>query len=410
MRKLLIIALAVSALGFAGTASADEYVKGGFELSGHVNAGLGFQRTTVNAGTLGAINAAAAAQPFGPIQYGPMGEFSRNQSGFGALTGSDSSFNFFLDDIALGLSKSFGENIRVRADLDFGRVASGAGTAASFASATLQQGYVTANIPVGNGVEFMVGRFFAPIGFEKVYRNENNTVTHSIIWNLRSTNLTGAKIYYAFNDLIDWHFYVVNNLRDAIGAGGVSKDLPGFGTRLGFNWGDEGKKNTVGVSAQAGPESTGNVTGGLVDKMGNQTYVGDVDWNVHVNDQFTIGGEALFRVDMANKTLTKQKTFGGVLDLNYAFTDVWDGTLKYAYARQNDATLNTGTVEGALGAGGLINSTGARTWVQQFALAGQYQIADGAKLQSELRLDYVKPVSAGKTMVYGAVVNFAYQF
>mgnify|MGYP003342882864 CR=1 FL=1 len=42
---------------------------------------------------------------------------------------------------------------------------------------TLEQAYATANIPVGNGIEFMLGRFNTPIGFESVDVNENDTIT-----------------------------------------------------------------------------------------------------------------------------------------------------------------------------------------------------------------------------------------
>lgn len=412
MRKLFIIALATFVAGFATNSFAEEYVKGGFEMSGHVNAGLGFQHNDKNAANVGTMNAGGIANPIGAVTAGPMGEFTQNNAAAGtALTGSSTSFTFFLDDVALAVSKSFGENIRLRADLDFARAASGSG-APNLGAGLLQQGYATANVPVGNGLEFLVGRFFAPIGYEKVYRNENNTVSHSVIFNMRSTHLTGVKFYYAFNDLIDWHVYVVNNLRDVVGAGTVSKNIPGFGTRLGFNWGEEGTKSTLGVTAQAGPESLGNFTATSNDKLGNWTYLGDVDWNVHVNDAFTIGGEALFRVDQTNKNLTKVKNYGAVVDLNYAFTDVWDGTLKYAYAHQNNGTANGGSVE-ALVAGtpsGLINSVGNKTMVNEVSLAGQYQIADGAKLQAEYRLDLSKATGTAKTFSQGAVLNFAYSF
>ncbi len=417
MRKLSMIAL-VLVLAGAAVAHADEYVKGGFEMGGALNTGLGFQYNNSNAqsvlGTAASVsNLGNAANQYGlpvtgGVGAGPLGEFSQ-YNGI-ALGQKKMSFEFYSDGVQLNLSKSFGENIRSRVDLVFGAAAYGS-SVVTLAPA-IAQAYVTANIPAGNGVEFLAGHFFTPFGYEKVFRNENNTVTHSIVWTLRPTNFTGVKFYYAFSDLVDLHVFGYNNMRDNMAAS-VSKDMPGYGVTLGFNWGDEGKKSRVDVTGLAGPESWGNVTGGLGDKMGNWAYMGDVSWNWHINDAFTFGGEGLYRIDAGNTGTPKSKVMAVVGDLNYAFTDVWDGTLKLAYAHQNDTTASVGTVFANVGSAGLVNALGWRDNVIQGALATQYQIADGAKLQAEFRLDYAKTTNAaspGKTMSYGPIVNFAYAF
>lgn len=423
MRKLTTIALVLALAGASVAAHADEYVKGGFEMGGVINTGLGFQYN--NSNSQGAftpvINTAGAANAYGPINPGPLGEFTQYNhvaGASGAATGyGKMSFEFYTDGVQLNLSKSFGENIRSRVDLVFGNFASGASVVTL--GPALAQAYVTANIPAGNGMEFLAGHFFTPFGYEKVFRNENNTVTHSIVWALRPTTFTGVKFYYSFTDLIDLHVYGYNNMRDNLGAS-ASKDMPGYGVTLGFNWGDEGKKNRVDVTALAGPESTGNLTGGVADKLGHWTYIGDVSWNWHINDAFTFGGEGLYRMDGANTGTPKSKIMAVVGDVNYAFTDVWDGTLKLAYAHQNNVSLSAGSVPavaaGVVGPGmiglGTVNS-GLRTNVVQGALATQYQIADGAKLQAEFRFDYGKSTGTGapgKALNYGPILNFAYAF
>ncbi len=421
MRKLSIIALALAMAGASVAAHADEYVKGGFEMGGAVNAGLGFQYNNSNSqgATTPVIGTGAAANQYGPITPGPLGEFGQyNNVPTAASAYGKMSFEFFTDGVQLNLSKSFGENIRSRVDLVFGNFAYG-GSVVDARNA-IAQAYVTTNIPAGNGMEFLIGHFFTPFGYEKVFRNENNTVTHSIVWALRPTNFTGLKFYYSFTDLIDLHFYAYNNMRDNMTAS-VSKDMPGYGLTLGFNWGDEGKKNRVGVTALAGPESWGNaVAGGVSDKLGHWTYIGDVDWNWHINDAFTLGGEALYRMDGANKGTPKSKVMAAVADLNYAFTDVWDGTLKVAYAHQNNVAGSAGGVvdlASATAGAGLIGAgtaaSGLRANVIQGGLATQYQIADGAKLQAEFRFDYGKSTGTGapgKTLNYGPILNFAYAF
>lgn len=418
MRKLSMLALAL-VLGGASVAHADEYVKGGFEMGGVINAGAAFQYADSNAGSYGALNGGAMANPYGPVGYGVLGEFNRWPTG-PAATGvpgsaynggaSTKNFQFYVDGVQLNLSKSFGENIRARADLVFGAAALGSSViSVGNTSVNLAQAYVTANIPAGNGVEFLMGEFFVPFGYEKVFRNENNTATHSAVFFLRPTTLTGAKFYYAFTDLIDLHVYAVNNLRNNLTAG-TSKNYAGVGVTLGFNWGDEGKKSRVDVTGMFGPESVGNTTGGANDKSGHWTYIGDVSWNWHINDAFTLGGEGLYRMDRDNTGVTPQKIFAGVLDLNYAFTDVWDGTFKVAYAHQNDMTAATATSVAGVAATGLVNSGALRTNLVQGSLATQYQIADGAKIQAEFRLDYAKSPNVSKAMNYGPIVNFAYAF
>lgn len=419
MRKLSMIALALVLAG-AAVAHADEYVKGGFEMGGVINTGLGYQfnnaasRTGVGTGVTPVFNVGGAANPYGPINPGPLGEYQRLGSAAGTGVFGKSAFQFFTDGVQLNLSKSFGENIRSRVDLVFGRAASGSSTVFT-AAGIFAQAYVTANIPAGNGVEFLVGRSFVPFGYEKVFRNENNTVTHSIVWALRPTTFTGVKLYYSFTDMIDLHVYSYNNMRDSIAGASVSKGMPGYGLTLGFNWGDEGKKSRVDVTALGGPESAG----GAGDKMGNMTLIGDASWNWHLNDAFTLGGEGLYRIDNSNKGFPKNKIMAVVADLNYAFTDVWDGTLKVAYAHQNNVSVSAGSVSDlATAAGaGLIGSGaaagGLRVNVLQGGLATQYQIADGAKLQAEFRLDYGKATGTGapgKTINYGPILNFAYAF
>ena len=67
---------------------------------------------------------------------------------------------------------------------------------------------------------------------------------------------------------------------------------------------------------------------------------------------------------------------------------------------------------GALGAGSLVNATnaGVKTQVHELTLGGQYQIADGAKLQLEYRIDLIKPTGIARGITHGGLLNFAYSF
>ncbi|MFH1874620.1 MAG: outer membrane beta-barrel protein [Pseudomonadota bacterium] len=388
MKKLLIAFIAVGLLAFGFSAQAQEsYVGGGFEAAGHVMAGGGWQRHNNQGVTYNVFDGDNAG--YGP---GVMGKYEGQ-----APAASTDYFGFFVDEVELDLMKSFGENIRLRADLDFGRVASSGLNTAAF---VLEQAYATANIPVGNGIEFLLGRFNTPIGFEAADVIDNYTISKSAISYLRPINTTGAKIYYAFNDLVDLHFYVVNSLTQDSDA--KINDVPSLGLRLGFNWGDDGE-STLGISPFFGPET----------RASNKhfTFGGDVDLNWWVTEEFALGAEALFRRDNAfGAGVSNTEYLAGLLNLHYAFSDVWDGTLKYCFAKQFDPGNYrlAGLAANPLNAWN--NLTGAEQSMHQIALAGGYAIADGAKLKLEGRFDMVKPAGAAKQYTYGLAMAFAYRF
>lgn len=394
MKKLIIAVLALGLIGmFSATANAD-YVGGGFEASGSVMAGVGYQHFNSKVQTEIATNDQEASTS------GVIGRYIPQPALGVAPAARQDNLEFFVDSVELDIMKSFGENIRLRADLDFGRFASGSNFGAFF----LEQAYATANIPLGNGIEILFGRFNVPIGFESVDPVDNDTISKSILIRsgIRPTNSTGLKFYYAFSDLVDLHFYIVNQLtRDVYTF--KANDIPSFGLRLGFNWGDPGMESTFGISGFAGLEHNAST-------KRNWTFAGDMDLNWWVTESFAWGMEGIFRKDNAISSLpvagalNNMFTFGGLLNLKYLFSDVWDGTLKYAMAYQNKATNGTWDF---IGGTGLI---GKQT-VHEISLAGNYAIADGAKLKLEGRFDIVDPTGGGNTeYVYGAALAFAYDF
>ena len=251
MKKLIIAVLALGLVGmFTATASA-EYVGGGFEASGSVMAGVGYQHAN------NALQTEFATNDQAPSAAGVIGAYIKNPAGLPVVAARQDNLEFFVDSVELDLMKSFGENIRLRADLDFGRLASG-----SQSAFFLEQAYATANIPLGNGVEILLGRFNVPIGFESVDVVDNDTISKSILIRsgIRRTKSAGMKFYYAFSDLVDLHFYFVNQLtRDTYTF--KANDIPSVGMRLGFNWGDPGTESTFGLSGFFGAEHNASTKG-----------------------------------------------------------------------------------------------------------------------------------------------------
>jgi len=392
MKKLITLVLAIGLIAAATTVNAQEkYVAGGFEMAGHVMAGGGYQHFNNRASTYFTFD--------GDIGYyaGSMGKY------MGQVPAARVDFfGFFVDEVELDIMKSFGENVRLRADLDFARAFSaGSASLTGFPAFVLEQAYATANIPVGNGIEFLLGRFNTPIGFEPVDVSENWLNSKSVLaTGIRPTNTTGMKIYYPFSDLVDFHFYVVNTLTQD--SNFKINDVPSLGFRLGFNWGDEGTESTFGFSGLFGPET----------RFSNKhfTFAGDIDLTWWITESFALGLEGIFRRDNAATGTTgiapgsNTEYMGGLLNLHYAFSDVWDGTLQYVFAKQFDPS---NTVPAAL----WTNLTGAEQSMHQIWLGAGYMIADGAKLKFEGRFDIVNPAGGGNTeYIYGGNLAFAYDF
>ncbi|MFH1652514.1 MAG: porin [Pseudomonadota bacterium] len=393
MKKLSLLVFALALIFSSAAMAAEQYVAGGFEASGHVVTGAGGQKYSKNATGIPWMTDGDTV-----TYQGVMGKYLNLPS-----NGNMTRFAFFVDEVELDLMKSFGENIRLRADLDFGRVASsGAGTVA--AGFVLEQAYATANIPLGNGLEVLLGRFNAPMGLESVDVNDNDTISKSIIVRgLRPANMTGIKLYYEFSDAIDLHFYVVNSLLQDNSI--QVKDVPSLGFRLGYNWGEMDTESTVGLSAFFGPEAQ-NATNR------HYTFGGDLDLNWWITESFALGLEALFTRN--NAPVAGQSNvhyMAGLLNLHYAFSDTWDGTLKYCYAKQ----FKVGAVGVAsdlmhLNAPLVTIPVATAAQVHEISLAGNYYVADGAAVKMEGRFDIVMPKTLPKYYDYGLAMAFAYEF
>ncbi|HEX5033616.1 MAG TPA: porin [bacterium] len=410
MKKQLAYALAVSLLSLTGLrpAQAAESKAAGLEFSGNVDIVTGWQHDDGSTfdGPAPGVGGSCAFGPGGlgcnavdtaGSGSGQLGDFR------GLAVPNRDTFNFYVDQVELDLQKTFGENIRIRADLDFGRFLSGSGrTTQAGSNFNLEQGYITTNIPVGKGMELLLGRFNAPIGLESVDRVDNVALSYSNLYRyLRPQNVTGTKLYYAFNDNLDWSLYLVNNLQDVFGgAVGTDSAIPSWGTRLGFTWGGEGKENTIGLSYAGGPEAFGN--------NAHLTHILDLDFNLYLGQRFNLGGEFLYRQDNVTSAFPpgtpNSKGLAGFLLLNFIANQTWNIYFRYDYIHD-------------------INPTGAYTGLDQqihdFSIGAGYQITDGAQLKFEYRLDlhnYSAAVAAALTggdrsaISNALAVEFAYNF
>lgn len=380
-----MVAVGAGAIAQAG----EKYVAGGFEASGHVVTGAGYQHQLANAHP--AVAGATTAEAGGTTS-GVLGNYLTLTPQFG----KQDDFLFFVDEFELNFSKGFGDNIRARADISFGRAASGS----TFAGSNVEQAYATANIPVGNGLEFLLGRFDFPGGYQHRDVISNDTISQTLIIRsgARPSGLTGAKLYYQFTDAFDFNLFVVNtNGPDVLKA---PVDVPSGGFRFGYSWGDGATPSTFGFYTLAGNDQVGTTTG----KLKNFSFGGGVDFNWWATEAFAFGGEALFQRHNASAAIgaanSNTEVLAGQVNLKYVVNDVWDGTLQAAYFKQFDVAPN-----------------GTGIWMQGFqgstyeiALAGNYAVADGATLKLQGQFDWIKNAANVKSYNYGAAWAFAYAF
>ncbi|MBI2082524.1 MAG: outer membrane beta-barrel protein [Deltaproteobacteria bacterium] len=401
MKKITVFALALALASLVVYSPAQAEDSGSLEITGNVTTVTGWQRQT--------------SGKYADPTSGVLGDGLVGAAGAGV-----ESFGFFVDQVELDLAKSFGENIRARGDLDFypiagigatpGRISPAAATGT--ADFIVEQGYVTANIPAGNGVEFLVGRFNSGIGLDPVDRGELSTVsfssTHRV---LLPHNLTGARAGYEFSDSFRWETYVVNDLADRAPA--ATTTIPSFGFNAIYNYGDEGNMSWFKFSGAGGLETPG--------LKKHWSFLGDMALHHMMNDAASLGLEGVYRQDNATAGAVDNNQFiAGTLKLGYDFSDVWDGTLRYGYLWDLDtgpAVGGTGVAvannEYAPGLAGTLTNGGVR---HDFVLATGYAIADGARFGLEGRFDLTKPssgVTAGSTATgqnIGAAATFAYNF
>jgi hypothetical protein len=119
-----------------------------------------------------------------------------------------------------------------RADLVYGEDANfydgesngNGGVASDF---SLIQAYVQFRAPVGNGLDFRVGRFAGLIGYESSERAANINITYGNIVSVSSGYPVGSVASYVINKQLDVQFALINNYvgSDGLGANGTSDEL-----------------------------------------------------------------------------------------------------------------------------------------------------------------------------------------
>lgn len=375
--KKIIIPGVIAALALSSVAHAE------LEVSGNVTTVTVYQHDDKDAAGLGA----------GGATQGDLGV---------ADCANCDHFRFVVDQVELDLENEFGENIRARADIDFRDV--GGTTVRAGDVMDLEQGYVTANLGVGNGMEFLVGKFNAPTSLEVNDRNENVFSTYTPGYQyLVPKNVMGAKAYYEFNDNWSMDLAAVNNLNGAIAGNSA---LPSGILRVGAMWGDEGNESFIHAAGGFGPEH-GAATGQSENK--HFDLYGNLWGNWSIGDFWDLGWEAIYRQTNSIPGVgANQKAIAGQLFGVYQASDVWSVQARgSAFWEVNPANARGGS--GASTTGG--NWAGFEGLTYSGTAGATYQIADGAAMKLEYRFDFASTAGAAANADYHTgVVEMAYAF
>jgi hypothetical protein len=171
---------------------------------------------------------------------------------------------FNLDSVALTISKPVGEgewSAGYNATLLFGPDAVGFnnsfGTPATDFS--LVDTYVILRAPIGNGLDFKLGTFACPIGYEVYQAGNNPNFTRSYGYELEPTQLTGLQVAYQFCPVVSANFSIANTWS----AGINNRAFPPQGPK------PAGYETYCGTVTLTAPDSLGflsgsTLTGGIV--------------------------------------------------------------------------------------------------------------------------------------------------
>jgi hypothetical protein len=180
------------------------------------------------------------------------GTGNANPAPFKFNAGKQDGFN--LDSVDLRIAKPLEEgqwSSGYCVDLMFGpdaNATTGEGVKGSGIGEHVRQAYLNLRMPVGNGLDWKIGRFDSPLGYESTDSYKNPNFTRSYGFSLEPSELTGVMAEYKFNETAAASIGIANT--------------ENTGTINGRNVrGIESKKAVFGMINLTAPESWGAIGG-----------------------------------------------------------------------------------------------------------------------------------------------------
>jgi len=355
-----------------------------------------------------------------------------NNVRFGGDTNTRGGFN--LNAFKLALEKPLGDkndfNAGFRADLMFGQDASYFnGTTANNASGAtgqnnggnalfVEQAFVDFRAPVGNGIDFKVGRFVALAGYEVIERPANLNITYgNLFQNAIPLYHQGVEASYKINDTVNVAGAVVNGWNNA--RPNIPANTPALGNNNQNNYGFIGQFNVNAPGGNANITSTtyygvngdSNALGttGVAANNG-ANFVQDVwaNWKPKfANDKLLIGFNADYGIQgydypaaLSTTQSATEEWYGVALYTKYQFTKIFSLAQRADYIHNADGTKwssNSGTT-------GFPTSNAqfaqvANNDVYSYTLTSSFDVWENMLLRAEYRVDWGNDWGVNNTSV-----------
>lgn len=266
-----------------------------------------------------------------------------------------------------------------RADLMVGEDASylgGNGGAGALTSDSLfvEQAYVTLRAPIGNGLDFKIGKFVTWLGYEVIERPANLNITYGNLFeNMIPLYHTGVSAEYSFNDTVDAGFALVNgyNGDDNFGPTGIGED--GYGIMGKINITNPSGNANLYSAVYYSWDSSFEVTGAdkddvvIVDVWGN--WVPEFS-----KDKLLLGVNFDYGYSDSD-TIDDSTWWGAALYAKYQFTDIFSLAARADYMYNDDDTK--------FGIG-----SGSNDDVWSWTLTAGFDLVENLLLRAEYRLDF----------------------
>lgn len=193
----------------------------------------------------------------------------------------------------------------------------------------LQQAYVAVHAPVltSGGVDFKLGQFVTPIGYETIDPSTNPFYSHSYLFNFGPFEHTGLQAIVHVNKTLDIYGQVDTGLSTTLDGGDNNAEPAGL---VGFGLNNlAGGKLTVLWLTHMGPEDATNAFGNEANSA--MRYESDVVATYKATDKLTVVGEAQWQHD----DIAGADSYGAAAYVSYALAPTLTANARGEIYRDN---------------------------------------------------------------------------
>ncbi len=267
------------------------------------------------------------------------------------------SFSLNLAELALEKKPTADSRAGFRVDLDYGPTATMVHAAEPGGTQTFQnilQAYASYLAPIGHGLQFDIGKFATPMGYEGIKTRDNWNYSRSLLFTLAEPYYhAGVRVNYSINDHVSLSAHLVNGWNNVV---------------------DNNGGKTVGLQATFKPSSAVTI---VQSYMGGPEQANDnADWRHLADTVITY---------TATPTVSLAMNYDYGRDRVAASTVTWQGVAGYLRYQPNAWFAFTPRAEYYDDPNG--STTGVVQKIKEITLTAEFKQKDGVLLRVEYRRD-----------------------